>query len=65
MTNCDDLIEHLEAESKGHVALAVSASAVSVAEMHIDLAVFRMEQTQKAEADCPDVDEQTAAILQV
>ena len=48
MTNCDELVEHLEAESNGHVALAVTAPTAPVAAMHIDLAVFRREQTQCA-----------------
>lgn len=44
MKDCDDIVEGLLDEAKAHVALAVSASATSVAEMHIDLASFHIDQ---------------------
>lgn len=64
MTDCDDIVEGLLDEAKAHVALAVSAPATSVAEMHIDLASFHIEQMRSTEVLCPDLDETTAAVMQ-
>ncbi|WP_210359166.1 MULTISPECIES: hypothetical protein [Sphingomonas] len=64
MKDCDDIVEGLLDEAKAHVALAVSASATSVAEMHIELATFHVEQMLSTEVLCPDLDETTAAVMQ-
>ena len=49
MSAHSDLIEHLHGLTHDHVHLAVLAEAVSVAEMHIDLAVFCEEQSRVAD----------------
>lgn len=64
MTDCDDIVEGLLDEAKAHVALAVAAPATSVAEMHIDLASFHIEQMHSTELPCPDLDQTTAVAMQ-
>lgn len=54
MTDCDELINELHAQSRDHAHLAVIADAVPVAEMHIDLALFSEEQARVAEELCED-----------
>lgn len=54
MTECDQLIDQFHAEAGDHVQLAMIARTPSVAEMHIDLALFNEEQARIAEELCED-----------
>lgn len=52
MTDCDDLIEDLRQLTREQVELALIAAAPPVAAMHIDLALFGVEQARFAERLC-------------
>ena len=52
MTECDELVDHLRAQTRDQVHLAVIARSISVAGMHLDLAKFSEEQARVAEEIC-------------
>ena len=54
MTDCDDLIDGSRRLTREQVDLAIIAEAPPVAAMHIDLAVFGVEQARVAEQLCDD-----------
>lgn len=54
MIDCDDLIDNLQRLTREQVELALVAEAPPVAAMHIDLAVFGVEQSRFAERLCDD-----------
>lgn len=54
MIDCEELIEHLHSEARGHVRLAVLAEAAPVVGMHLDLAEFHEQQARVAEQLCED-----------
>ena len=54
MIDCDDLLDDLHQQTRKQVELAVIAQAPPVAAMHIDLALFSVEQTRLVEQLCDD-----------
>ena len=64
MTECDKLIDRFHAQASCQIHLAVIAEAMPVAEMHIDLALFRKKQAQVAEELCKDDDQCPNAVIQ-
>ena len=54
MTECDHLIDDLHRLTREQVGLALLAEAPPVAAMHIDLALFGVEQARFAERLCDD-----------
>lgn len=64
MTECDELIEHFHAQATGQIHLAVIAETRPVAEMYIDVALFREKQAQTVDELCKDIDRRLDAVIQ-